>query len=501
MKLKECSASKLQRLSCHKKIICFGAGANIINFFKTYEEIQIEKQVAFVVDNDSAKIGKTIMLNNHKVEIKSPSILTKVDMKEYVIVITALRYNEIFAQIQNITGNPKGECYRAVNKRYQLTDLLRNIMCKLPLGNYIVLRGEGDTYENAQALGKYIAGRKYFNKYKLVWLCEHPDRFVETENEKYLNVRAAMKAKTLGEVLKYYWYVGRAKYIFFENSKIDKLRGEQISIYLNHGSPPLKATKGIINLQNNLNYALSPSTFSTDIISEQYSINKERIIVCGSPRTDILFDEKNNEKLKQEFDFKKYEKVVLWAPTFRQVRNSNRVDTNKEFGLGIPVISNEEELLQVIEVLKEKNILLLLKPHLLQDINRLKLHTSEHFQIVLPNKLESMSTNIYELMKFADAMITDYSTIAFDYMLLDRPIGYTIDDIAEYRLGFSVDNFQELMPGNKINTTEDFIEFLCKIEQGKDEFKESRNIINQKIHDFPDGENAKRLCGLLNLDI
>ena len=344
MKLCECTADKLKSISRHKRIICFGAGGNLFFLFETYKMLELERRVAFIVDNDKNKIGTVVKINGCEIQIKSPEEIEKLDLKKYVIVITALRYQEIFSQIQNICGNKRGNCYKAPNKRYRITKLIESVMCRLPLRDIIILNGEGDTDENAQALGKYIAQNDYFSKYQLVWLCDNPEKFEDKPKEHYLNRRTAMLANSISEVIKYYYYMCRAKYIVFENQMIKKLRSEQISIYLNHGSPPIKATKGIIDLPADLNYAISPSRFSTQIIESQYSINIQRIIECGSPRTDILFADSVDNHLKKQLKIETYKKVILWVPTFRQRKNTNRVDTNKQYNYGIPLINSEKDI-------------------------------------------------------------------------------------------------------------------------------------------------------------
>lgn len=502
MRLLECSADKLKRISGRKEIICFGAGGNLFYIFEVYKNLRLEENVFFIVDNDKSKTGTYVELNGRRIEIKSAEALKEIDISKYVIVITALKYQEIFSQIQNICGNPSGVCYKAPNRRFELTRIVERIMCRLPLGDMIVLNGEGDTYENAEALGKYIAKNHYFNKYRLVWLCDHPERFQGNSREIYLNRHTFMTAVSFRDVVQYYFYVGRAKYIIYENQIVHKLRMDQISVYLNHGSPPIKATKGVITLPRDLNYAVSPSAFSTSIISEQYSINKERILECGSPRTDILFSEfsdRRQEQWKKEIQADTYHKIILWVPTFRQRKNTNRVDTATSYLFGIPSIHSEDDLIQLMETLKEHNILMILKPHLLQDLNCLKVRTSENFCIITQEKLDDWQVTIYDVMKSADAMITDYSTIGFDFMLLDRPIGYTIDDMNDYKLGFSVPNVLELMPGVKIENITDLKVFIMNVADGQDEFAGERNRISKLVHDYPDGNNCRRLCEKLNL--
>ena len=324
-------------------------------------------------------------------------------------------------------------------------------------------------------------------------------------NEVYIYRNSNLSKVSILELLRYINSVNRSKYLIYENQMLKKRRDAQIAIYLNHGAPPLKATKGIINLPDNLNYCVCSSENCADIVSEQYSINKERLIYCGSPRTDVLFDINVREEVNMFIDRNKYEKVILWVPTFRHYyRNgssrSGRVDSKKIYKSGMPVVEEPEDWRKLIAKLKKDNILLVIKPHRYQDLTKLKIPENDSIIFIAQKDLDEKSINVYDLMKSCDAMITDYSTIAFDFMLLDRAIGYTLDDMQDYTIGFSVDNPLEYMPGTKINNMEDYLDFIEDIRNGIDRFQGERHKINSMIHgDFIDGNNSERLIELLGL--
>lgn len=500
MKLVECSASKLNRLSKKRKLIFVGAGNNMFHIMRVYKEYGYEKRLAVIIDQSPNKIGTKITFKNTEIEVKPYEYLREINLRRYTIVITALCSEEIFLQIQSVTNLKNIRCYKAPNRNIWGSKLFERIACALPLKNIIILNGEGDTCENALALGRYIRQKNYFGKYRLVWLCDHPERFQDTDNERYIQRKTPMYAKTATELFQYYLYTGRAKYVIFENQLIHKLRKDQVTVYMNHGSPPIKSTKGIINLPEDLDVALSPSRFSTDIISEQYGINKERILCCGSPRTDDLFDLTNVENIKTDLEITGFDKIILWVPTFRQHKNSNRIDTDSLYGLGVPIVNEETDFEKLLSVLQQNKTLLLLKPHMFQDMKYFKLHTVSNFRMITNEELETHGKTVYDLMKCADAMLTDYSTIAFDFMLLNRPLGYTLDDRNEYRVGFSMDHIEDLMPGEKIYTLKDLCEFVYGIKDEKDLFYKKRGRVNALVHDYPDAHNAERLCKFLGLE-
>jgi hypothetical protein len=382
MKLKECSAYKLKRISKRKKIICFGAGGHIHYIFSSVCDMHIEDNIAFIVDNDSSKWGLKREINGKEFEIKSPDILRTINIDEFVILITTLKYNEVFAQIQDLTGNPNTYCIGTIKYRYQITFWLERFIQILPMRNSIVFQGEGDTCENSVALAKYLKENGYLKKYKIYWLCNNPNWFENSKREKYINRHIKLEKASIKDLIAYLDGLHRSKYLIYENGMIKKERDEQISIYLNHGSPPIKATKGIIELPTDLNYAVCPSKNCADILSEQYGINKERLLYCGSPRTDILFRPELNESLIKLLNISKYKKVILWVPTFRQHCNNVRIDSDKQYQCGLPVVESIEDWENIINCLNKNRILLIIKPHLLQKLDLLKIPHNENIYFI-----------------------------------------------------------------------------------------------------------------------
>lgn len=500
MRLYECSAGKLKRMSRKRKIICFGAGERLQQIFSAFSDMGIEENVAFIVDNDTFKWGKYRDVNGKRIVIKPPDTLKGIKKNKYIVLITACKYNEIFAQIQNLIGSKKVCCIKSITYRYRITFLIESIVKLLPLHNSIVFHGEGDTCENAVAFAHYLKEHGYLRKGKIYWLCNNPQKYKDSAREKYIARDAIYSKVSFRQLILYMTALNRSKYLIFENQMIRKRRDEQISIYLNHGSPPLKATKGMIILPSNLNYAVCPSINCTDILVEQYGINKERLLYCGSPRTDVLFEQTTKSILSEMLHVSKYRKVILWVPTFRQHFKNGRIDTERQYESGMPVLETAQDWEELTKFLSINKVLLIIKPHFLQKIALLKVPKNENIIFITQPELDELHSNVYDLMKLCDGMITDYSTIAFDYMLLNRPIGYTVDDMGEYRIGFSVPNPLDYMPGEKIVSTDEYISYLDDVCNNRDIYAEERKRISQFVHgNFIDGKNCRRLAELIHI--
>jgi CDP-glycerol glycerophosphotransferase (TagB/SpsB family) len=105
----------------------------------------------------------------------------------------------------------------------------------------------------------------------------------------------------------------------------------------------------------------------------------------------------------------------------------------------------------------------------------------------------------YKLMTQMDAMISDYSSIVFDYMLLDRPIAWALEDVEHYKIDFLMDNPLDFMPGEKIYNLSDLFAFLEHVSNGEDLFQAERNIVSDKYNAPRQGRGCENIVRILGL--
>ncbi len=292
------------------------------------------------------------------------------------------------------------------------------------------------------------------------------------------------------------------KYFFYSFGKYPiKPSGKQMVVNVWHGSP----LKKIGNYesdedQNFFTLVLAASDFFAPIMQKAFSCRREQVAVCGHPRNDAMFHP--GDPIETLEIPKNFEKLILWLPTFRQSSFLGDSDTSVKEGTGLPILSSKEDMEKVNGALKEKNALMLVKIHPAQDLSLIDTNGYSNLRVLTNDELQKKGCNLYSLLGVSDALITDYSSVYFDYLLLNRPIGFTVDDIEEYRKGrgFVVDDPYPLMPGPFINTPREFLSFIEDLLSGRDEYAAQRCKVGKLVNKYPGGKDAERclqIAGIL----
>lgn len=203
-----------------------------------------------------------------------------------------------------------------------------------------------------------------------------------------------------------------------------------------------------------INYDLfiSPSKYATDLIFKSAFKNHSEIFEAEFPRVSYL-----KEKLKNH-EYQAYDFVFLYTPTWRELAN----DFLQESGIDFVDLNN---------FLKARNAVFLLKLHP---------NTQIEFDLSVYSHIRRLNNqyDVAEALKVSDCLITDYSSIYFDYLVLDRPIVFFNFDYDEYIVGrdFYID-YEKDVPGDKVSDYRQLKLVMADILNGGDSYKTSRAII------------------------
>ncbi len=262
------------------------------------------------------------------------------------------------------------------------------------------------------------------------------------------------------------------------------------SFYLSHGTP-LKKVEDYYQAPEGIDYAISPAKAVTDIMADAFKINRSKYTVTGFPRNDVFFKDRVDLRGKMGANYKK---IVLWYPTFRQTKKRFKLK-----GSSMPLIHKPENANILNDLAKNNNVLILLKPHFAQDTTVLHdLHLS-NIRIIDDDFIRGLGISSYELIAASDAMITDYSSVYFDFTLCDKPIAVIWEDIEDYRQypGFVIDPEEYMKGAEKIYTIEELCSFIEDVANDTDRHQANRREIRDLTNEFRDDKSAERTTNFI----
>ena len=379
---------------------------------------------------------------------------------------------------------------------YKLEDILERLMFlvtkNIKLKDTIMIESHNDFDCNGGAFYKYLIKNGYNRKYKIVWLVRKKVTDDLPENVETVPL--------YGPNLRKAYYVCTSKYFTFDCENVRKMRDNQIMVYCSHGAGGLKNAKGKLHVPPYVDYILVQSKAYAPIQANQWSVTypDKRIIAIGYPAQDVFFDGSRSDEI-QKITLQKYKKVILWMPTFRKGGGYHRNDSRKEQKLGIPLIETKEQYMKLNNYLAENNVFLIIKIHPKQDLENLKIKDESNIKVLTGETVKKLKIDNYALMKCADALISDYSGAAYEYLQLDRPIGYVLDDMNDYIAGFVVEDIHTLIAGAEIYNFEQLEAFIVNVVSENDSFKERRENLRDYIYEYHDANSSKRLAELLGL--
>lgn len=232
-------------------------------------------------------------------------------------------------------------------------------------------------------------------------------------------------------------------------------------------------------------YLVVQNDFSEKIFRSCFNFNKNFLRV-GYPRNDILFlknEKKEISRIKDELGLPTNKKIILYAPTWRD----DSYDENKKYRF------NSELDFNKLKKELEKDFVVIVKYHYLIE-NTKDWHGFENFVYEFGNK-----TDISLLYLVSDLLITDYSSVMFDYAILKRPIYFYTYDLENYRdrlRGFYFDLVEEA-PGPISCTTDDLIEKILKNQAEDNEFHVKKEKFYKKFNQYDDGKASVKIIELV----
>lgn len=351
--------------------------------------------------------------------------------------------------------------------------------CLLPKKNWIILESTPDLSDNTKAVFDEMIKRELNKKYTFIWIVSNKNKeFPQYENTIYI------------EKSELNYYKNRAKVLISCNDFLQSFIKGQTSFYLTHGTGIKNV--GSYQLPSHIDYTLVASNDSINNMNILLGGNKKTFYGLGFPRNDEL----TNSKIDLHSLFSiNYKKIIVWYPTFRQHKNGFKTKSNGT----IPLLDDYKKAIKLNEEAKKRNILIVIKPHFAQDINYITKHNLSNIIFINDDFFKENNLSSYQFVGNCDALITDYSSIYFDYLLCDKPIGVVWEDIDEYREnpGFCIDVNYYMKGAYKIYKLEELINFIDDLNLNKDNLKKEREEICKYANYSKDGKNSQRVVDFI----
>ncbi|MCR5767446.1 MAG: bifunctional glycosyltransferase family 2 protein/CDP-glycerol:glycerophosphate glycerophosphotransferase [Lachnospiraceae bacterium] len=338
---------------------------------------------------------------------------------------------------------------------------------------------------------EYLA-KNYPGRYEFVWVLDNKTKLpyegtkVKRFSRKYMKYMATAKYFVFN-MRQPTWFKKRKGMIFLETwhgTPLKKLVFDLDEVY--SASPLYK--KEVYKQSREWDYLIAANEFSSRVFKSCFMFDNP-MLEYGYPRNDLLHSPDRDaraEKLREKLGIPKYKKTILYAPTWRD---------DEYYGKGQYKFELKLNLAEMKKALSDEYVILLRTHYFIADA--LDLKGMEGFALNF-----SKYDDITDLYLVSDIIITDYSSVFFDYANLKRPMLFYTYDLEKYRdvlRGFYID-IEEELPGPLLYTTGEVIDAIKNIDSVREKYAQKYEVFYDRYCGWEDGhaaENvAKKVFGL-----
>ena len=360
----------------------------------------------------------------------------------------------------------------------------------------IVFMSQPDFACNPHALWKYIVNNTDF---ETAWIVKKINSY-DVLNERGIKC-AVYDTIEANEIISAADIIVANSYTYLNIPK----RDDQLLVNLWHGSG-VKAhdyydhdlnPRHVIKLKNYFSQVDLMCVHSLDDrfkLSAMLHFDLRKMYVTGQPRLDCVASSNGKKKLTELFGDKisQYQKIVFFAPSYRSNMSchAGKIYSDNIFRLD----DFDNDLLN--EFLIKNNAAIVYKLHPIEQtaFSGRTFSMSERCFELTDTILFDHNIRYDELLNAFDVMVSDYSSIAYDYLVLNRPIVYLLPDFDEYKnaKGFVFNNIDTYMPGEKVYTFDALLTALTNSFNKPDEYENERKNVILNRFDYTDDKSTER---------
>jgi CDP-glycerol glycerophosphotransferase len=405
-------------------------------------------------------------------------------------IVKALIHKNVAKSIRIVTLNLGFRKLRQIvkNRKVFAKALYVHVFIKRPLKeNYILFESFfGKNYSDSPKYVYEYLAKNFPGKYKFIWVIDKKNTKIPYRHT---------KIKRYG--IRYSYYLARSKYFVFNGRQPDWVIKRKGNIFLQtwHGTPLKKLVFDIDDISSATpkykqqvykqsrawDYLIAPNAFSSETFRRCFMFENE-MLETGYPRNDILHDPNRAaiaEQIKSRLGIPKDKKAILYAPTWRDDEFYAKGQYKFELHLNLETMRQQ---------LGDEYVLLLRTHYFIAD--SIDVSGLNGFAYNL-----SKYDDISELYLISDILITDYSSVFFDYANLKRPMLFFTYDLEKYRdvlRGFYFDIEKEV-PGPLLFTTEEVVDAVKNVDAIGGKYSQRYKDFYQRICEWEDGHAAEKV--------
>lgn len=477
----------------NEKVVLFGAS----NYGKeVFDEIVNTYDIVSFCDNDSRKIG-TLFCDKPVISVLE---LNNMRLRENIkVIITSSYFIEISVQLSNLGFD---FCVIAfLRYEHALKGGLKTIQIDFKDINLKELR---DLEVEDNSIGLIVRNNSGSNTLA-IWKLMLPE------------VKKKYKVKLIYEsedIIEYYKNVYTCKILVTTHSNNLNFLSNQGRrfIQLWHGFPmkgvglmeksiPLDEKRAPLDWPKRYNTIISYSLLYSTLLNACFGGNASAYKITGAPRNDFLFRSDGRGLLSKILGIGlENKKILFFVPTFRVSKQTKHINGNKNWHnfFGFEELDSDK----FNNFLVENNIILILKLHPYEESYArrfINIENSSNIYFIQDHTLCKNKIDFYEVLNACDLLITDYSSIFFDYLLLDRPMIFTPIDYEDYidNTGLLYGPYDFWTPGKKVNNQVDLQNEILKSLKDESYFLIEREKVRTIVHHYQDGESHLRTWNLI----
>ncbi|WP_418514993.1 CDP-glycerol glycerophosphotransferase family protein [Erysipelothrix rhusiopathiae] len=377
-----------------------------------------------------------------------------------------------------------------------------NLFSKMiPIRKTIILESNPDFSDNTVVLFDEMLQDDKLMDYKFVWIVKNnsiPEKYLNKSNITFFQLNKSGFYNKVKNKIQLLYLFASASYVFFSHilySPFEPKNGQEV-IFLTHGFHFKKGNGRHFNPKK-VTKVLTLSDLDNEVAKRTYDVKGHKLVQLGYSRNDLLF--------KQGGEIDKFlpkevlnKEIIVWLPTFRRHSNGKTNDSKKrETESDLPLINSTDDLQALNSIVEKNNMLLIIKPHPAQNMDYFKINSLSSILVITNQELASYNCHLYDLLAVSSCLITDYSSVFIDYLLLNKPIIFTSDDIDNYNdnLGFTLEGYQDYMPGIMVEIASELFDTLETKSYESESFREMRIKVKNEVHKNINGQYSN---GIIN---